>query len=50
MKKSIITLITVALMMVTMGITSWAGEWIQDTAGWWYQEDNGSYRQINGKK
>lgn len=26
-----------------MSITSFAGEWKQDTSGWWYQNDDGSY-------
>ena len=27
----------------TMSMTSFAGEWKQDTSGWWYQNDDGSY-------
>lgn len=26
-----------------MSMTSFAGEWKQDTSGWWYQNDDGSY-------
>lgn len=51
-KKSFIAL-TVA--MVLFGsITSYAGQWKQDSKGWWYQNDDGSYpankwSQINGE-
>lgn len=55
MKKSFLTLLTAGIMAASMSITAWAGEWKQDTTGWWYQEDNGSYpvnqwKEINGKQ
>ncbi len=38
-----------------MSMTAFAGQWKQDTTGWWYQNDNGSYpincwQDINGKQ
>lgn len=32
-----------ALLSVSMGSISFAGEWKQDSKGWWYQKDDGSY-------
>lgn len=30
-------------MAASMGMTAFAGQWVQNTTGWWWQEDNGSY-------
>lgn len=30
-------------MSATMAMTSFAGQWQQDSIGWWYQNDDGSY-------
>lgn len=38
-----------AILSAMMGITAYAGQWNQDTVGWWYQNDNGTY-PINGLK
>jgi len=42
MKKMKLMLAALALMSA-MPFTAFAGEWKQDTAGWWYQNDDGSY-------
>lgn len=31
------------LLAVSMSGTAFAGEWKQDSIGWWYQNDDGSY-------
>lgn len=43
MKKSRILIGTLALSCL-LTFTSYAGEWKQDAKGWWYQNDNGSYK------
>lgn len=45
-EKVLVLTTTVALTMV-MGITAFAGQWNNDSAGWQYQEDNGN-RLNNG--
>lgn len=55
MIKKLLTLLAAGILAVSMSITVWAGEWKQDTTGWWYQNDNGSYpknqwQEINGKQ
>ncbi|MBS6646774.1 MAG: hypothetical protein KH366_24665 [Clostridiaceae bacterium] len=42
MKRFKLFLTTLA-MATAMSITVFAGEWKQDTTGWWYQNDDGSY-------
>lgn len=37
--------IAAACASALMCMTSFAGEWKQDTAGWWYQNDDGTYAQ-----
>ena len=32
-----------AILTITAASTAFAGAWKQDTKGWWWQEDNGSY-------
>lgn len=54
MKKLRLLITTIALSTI-MSVTALAGEWKQDTVGWWYQNDNGSYpsnswQEINGKQ
>ena len=53
--KIIRILFTTVILSVTMGITAFAGEWKQDSIGWWFQNDEGSYpvncwQNINGKE
>lgn len=44
MKKSFKIMITMILMTVVIpGTIAYAGTWKQDSIGWWWQEDNGSY-------
>ena len=54
MKKKLITTVLTGCMVVVSTITSLAGSWQQDTTGWWYQNDDGSYpsnvlKQIDGQ-
>lgn len=41
-KKKMILGLAVGLSVLS-AVPAFAGEWKQDTKGWWYQEDNGSY-------
>ena len=43
MKKRTATFIAAAAITISMGSTAFAAGWQQDAAGWWWQEDNGSY-------
>lgn len=43
MKIKINTLLMAAAFAASMSMTAFAGTWQQDTNGWWYQNDNGSY-------
>lgn len=43
MKKRLIVLSMSIAMASSMSMTSFAGQWQQDTIGWWYQNDDGSY-------
>lgn len=43
MKKKFMTIALTAAMAASMGMTAFAGQWVQNTTGWWWQEDNGSY-------
>lgn len=41
--------------VLAMPMTSFAGQWKQDSKGWWWQEDNGTYptstwKEIGGKQ
>ena len=36
-------LITSVILTAAMSITAFAGQWKQDSVGWWYQNDDGSY-------
>lgn len=54
MKKAKLLLTTVA-MAAAMSFTAFAGEWKQDTTGYWYQNDDGSFptntwQEISGKQ
>lgn len=42
MKKLLVLLIS-ATIAISSTIVSFAGEWKQDSVGWWYQNDDGSY-------
>lgn len=43
MKKRLIVLSMSIAMASSMSMTSFAGQWQQDTIGWWYQNGDGSY-------
>ncbi len=43
MKKKLLTLIATGAMTLSMTISAFAGSWQQDNAGWWWQNDDGSY-------
>ena len=43
MAKQAVMLAMAAAMTVGAATTAMAAEWKQDTKGWWWQEDNGSY-------
>lgn len=52
--KRLVTLGTAVCLMVSSSIVSFAGEWKQDTVGWWYVNDDGHYpsnvwQEIDGK-
>lgn len=46
-KRTIITMIVMAVLTLTMTMTALAGEWKKDNVGWWYQNDDGSYTVNN---
>lgn len=43
MKKQLLTAIIAMGITFAMGTTAFAGQWIQDTNGWWYNNGNGTY-------
>lgn len=43
MKKKLLTLTAAAAMTLAMTMTAFAGQWLSDANGWWYQNDNGTY-------
>ena len=45
MKKKILTLVAAAVMTMAMSVTSFAaiGQWRQDSTGWWWEREGGSY-------
>ena len=52
--KRFLATVLAATMVVGSAMTSRAAQWQQNTTGWWYQEDNGSYpvntwKWIDGK-
>lgn len=55
MRKFLKVVLATAVILVTTSMISFAGEWKQDGAGWWYQNDDGSYpisswKEIDGKQ
>lgn len=47
MRKKLIIAAAAALISAMLSVPAFAAEWKQDTTGWWYQNDDGSY-PING--
>lgn len=43
MKKKMMVGILSTVMVMSMSITAFAGQWQSDANGWWYQNDDGSY-------
>ena len=43
MKKKLLTTLLTACLSISTVTTAFAGTWMQDAAGWWYQNDDGSY-------
>lgn len=43
MRRRVFTAAAAAAFSVCMSITAFAGQWRQDSNGWWYQNDDGSY-------
>lgn len=43
MKKKIITFAAATVMTLAMSMTAFAGQWVSDANGWWWQNDDGSY-------
>ena len=48
MKRFLKMAAAVTALCAAMGITAYAGQWQQDSTGWWYEEDDGSYPQAPG--
>lgn len=53
MKKKFLTVLTLTAIMASTPSTAYAAEWILDSTGYWYQNDDGSYpastwQSING--
>lgn len=46
MKKQLLT-ISLSFAMSLLPITAYAGQWKQDTVGWWYQNDDTTYISSN---
>lgn len=42
-KKQLATLGLAVMLASSMSMTAFAGQWRQDTTGWWYQSDDGTY-------
>ena len=54
MKKKLTTLMLTGLLVFSSVSVAFAGNWIQDNVGWWYQNDDGSWpsnvlKQIDGQ-
>ena len=43
MKKRLLFAAAIASMTMAMGMTAYAGSWKQDSTGWWWQNDDGTY-------
>lgn len=43
MKKKLATLVLAGLLALSSLSTAFAGTWLQDNVGWWYQNDDGTY-------
>lgn len=43
MKKKLLTTVCATAMSLSLCIPAFAGQWMSNDTGWWWQEDNGSY-------
>ncbi len=43
MKKKIVMAAFAAALTLSMSVPAFAGQWQQNTTGWWYQNDDGGY-------
>lgn len=43
MRKKLIMAASAALLSMMLSVPVYAGQWIQDGSGWWYQNDDGTY-------
>lgn len=51
-RKKILTLGLATVIAANMSMTTFAGQWQQDTTGWWYEQDSGyaiGWQWIDGK-
>ncbi len=54
MKKKLFTVVFAGIMALGSLSTAFAGQWVQDSVGWWYQNDDGTWpasvlKQIDSK-
>lgn len=54
-KKTILSMVTMLLVVISIPSVAEAASWLKDNRGWWWQEDDGSYpvgqwKTIQGKK
>lgn len=40
MKNKLWVTVIAGIMSLAMSMTAFAGQWMQDTTGWWYQNDD----------
>ena len=43
MKKRIVAAAFATALTLSMSVPAFAGQWQQNTTGWWYQNDDGGY-------
>ena len=41
--KAVLTAAAAAVMTMAMGMTAFAGTWVRDTTGWWYDNEDGTW-------
>lgn len=43
MKKKLLTVLSATALSLSMCIPAFAGQWVSNTTGWWWQNDDGSW-------
>lgn len=43
MKKKFVTIVCATAMSLSLSLPAFAGQWISNSTGWWWQNDNGSW-------